>query len=129
MPYGSDLAEWKSAKAKKRRALLFKLMKLSGIQVHQGPHSRKNEYGVGIMPYKARVAEYLDKIDEKGSSHFAQPKPCGDCTSNKGKYPPRDNTVSFVDRASTLIEKDINLCLIFVSRIAAEFALEVGFDE
>jgi hypothetical protein len=37
--------------------------------------------------------------------------------------------VRYVDRASSLIEKDIDTCLIFVSRIAAEFAEAGGFDE
>jgi len=37
----------------------------------------------------------------------------------------RDNSVRYVDKASSFIEKDIKGCKIFVSRIAAEF-VETG---
>ncbi len=45
------------------------------------------------------------------------------CKDNKqtNKYPPRDNIVKYVDKASSLIKKDIDNSLIFASRIAAEF--------
>lgn len=124
LPYASSLAEWDEAGPKKKRALMFKVMGLSGLQLHQGPHSRKNRYGVGLAPYKKRVEQYLAKIDDHCISHYAGKPPCKDCSAKKekGKYPPRDNTVRHVDRASRLLLGDLEAGRIFVSRIAAEFA-------
>jgi hypothetical protein len=129
MPYASGLAEWSRAGVRKKRELMFKLMGLSGIQLHQGRHSA-NPYGTGELGYKERVSQYLDKIRNHAVSHYVGPPACTDCSSKKDakKYPPRDNTVRHLDRASGLIEKDIDECLIFVSRIAAEFAEAGGFD-
>jgi hypothetical protein len=129
MPYASSLAEWRRSGVRKKRDLMFKVMRLSGIQLHQGRHSR-SPYGVGQLGYKERVDQYLDKIRNNAVSHAKGPPPCDDCSSKKdGKLlPPRDNTVRYVDRASALIEGDIDNCLIFVSRIAAEFAEAGGFD-
>ena len=128
MPYASDMDTWKK-KPTQRRSLMFKIMRLSGIQMHQGPHSRRNKYGIGATPYKERVNEYLELIREDAVSHYVGPPECKDCKGKKQakKYPPRNNTVKYVDAASELLEHDINDCLIFVSRIAAEFALAGGF--
>jgi hypothetical protein len=130
MPYASGLAEWAGAGQKKKRELMFKLMALSGIQLHQGRHSSSNTYAVGALGYKDRVDQYLDKIVNNAISHYVGPPPCADCKGKQQaqKCPPRDNSVRYVDRASSLIEKDIDTCLIFVSRIAAEFAEAGGFD-
>lgn len=43
------------------------------------------------------------------------------------KYPPRANMVRYVDQVSDKIERDINACYIFVSKVAAEFAKADGF--
>lgn len=135
MPYASSLPEWvKGATRKvdieKNRALMFKVMRLAKIQLHQGKHSSSNRYGIGEAPYKDRVKQYLKKIKNNAVSHYAGNRSCKDCKSNKynDKYPPRENTVKYVDEASKLIKKDINECKIFVSRIAAEFAETGGFD-
>jgi hypothetical protein len=128
MPYASSRPEWKIYNSKKKRALMYKVMGLAGIQLHQEPHSKKNKYGIGDDAYKQRVTTYLDKIQNNGASHFAKPNPCQDCKENINKYPPRNNTVRYVDRASSLIEKDIDNCRIFVSRRVAEFAEAGGFN-
>lgn len=130
MPYASSLPEWKKASKKKKRELMFKVMSLSRIQLHQGKHSSSDRYGIGEAPYKKRVEQYLDKIRNNAASHYKGPKACEDCKSKKqaNKCPPRDNTVRYVDKASKLIEKDINKSRIFVSKIAAEYAQTVGFD-
>lgn len=129
MPYASSLPEWKTGSPVQQRELMFKIMGLAKIQMHQGKHSGSNTYGIAIRPYKARVIDYLDKIQNHGISHYAGPNACKDCKSNKlaNKYPPTENTVRYVDKASSLLEKDINACRIFVSRIAAEFAIAGGF--
>jgi hypothetical protein len=130
MPYASGLKEWQRAGQKKKHDLMFKVMELSGIQLHQGRHSSK-PYGMGKTGYKERVDQYLDKIRNKVATHAEGPPECEDCISNqsdKGLDPPRDNTVRYVDRASGLLEDDINKCEIFVSKIAAEFAEAGGFD-
>lgn len=136
MPYASGLREWvtrasSGADLKNNRKLMFKVMEMAQIQLHQGPHSDSDRYGVGEAPYKGRVMEYLDKIQDNALSHYAGDHACSDCSSKKqgGKYPPRGNTVQFVDKASECIELDINKCRIFVSRIAAEFAEAGGFGE
>ncbi len=81
------------------------------------------------MPYKARVNDYLQKIDNHGMSHYAGRTACKDCKGKKlaNKFPPRENTVRYVDKASELLNKDIKQQTVFVSRIAAEFAQTVGF--
>ena len=63
-------------------------------------------------------------------SHYAGKRPCKDCEAgNKsGKFPARGNTVRYVDKASSFIEKDIDCCRIFVAKIAAEFAELGGFN-
>lgn len=134
MPYASSLPEWKTGATKKadvesNRTLMFKVMRLAKIQMHQGKHSGSNKYGIGEAPYKERVKQYLKKIKNNAVSHYTGDNPCGDCKGNKnaGKYPPRRNTVNYVDKASDCIEKDIEACKIFVSRIAAEFAEAGGF--
>jgi hypothetical protein len=66
---------------------------------------------------------------ENAISHFAGAFKCEDCSSKKqkGKYPPRENTVRYFDKASELIEIDINKCRIFVSESASTFQEEIGF--
>lgn len=130
MPYASDLVEWKGAGTNRKRELRFKVMEVSGMQIHQGAHSRRSTYGIGLVSYKARVDQYLDKIDEAAISHYKKPVDCADCKGKKqaGKVPPRHNTVGFVDSASRLLKKDIKQCIIFVSRAAAEYAETGGFD-
>lgn len=130
LPYASALQEWKRYGAKRRRDLMFKVMRLSGLQLHQGPHSGSNRYEIGEQPYKACVIKYLDKIKQNAVSHYKKKPPCKDCASNSdnGKVPPRANTVRLVDRASELIWDDIKEERIFVSRIAAEFVQCEGFD-
>lgn len=134
MPYASCLPEWikeakKIADIESNRTLMFKVMRLAKIQLHQGRHSSSNKYGIGEDAYKARVVQYLDKINDNALSHYAGKKPCEDCDagSKAGKYPPRGNTVRYVDKASEFIEQDIDCCRIFVSKIAAEFAELGGF--
>lgn len=136
MPYASDLPEWitnatKKADKDKNRTLMFKVMKLAKIQLHQSRHSETNRYGIGEAPYKERVKQYLKKIKNNAVSHYKGEPPCDDCKGKKqaDKYPPRENTVRYVDKASSCIEKDINKCRIFVSRIAAEFAQTGGFED
>ena len=135
MPYASSLPEWikgatRKADIEKNRILMFKVMGLAKIQLHQGRHSSSDRYGIGEAPYKDRVKQYLKKIKNNAVSHYAGDRSCEDCKSNKynNKYPPRENTVKYVDKASELIEKDIDKCKIFVSRIAAEFAETGGFN-
>lgn len=134
MPYASGLQEWvtgarKVADLKSNEKLIYKVMRLSNIQLHQGRHSGSNQYGIGDAPYKERVKLYLKKINQHSISHYAGTNKCTDCSGKKqsGKYPPRENMVRYVDRASTYIEKDINYCRIFVSKIAAEYQATVGF--
>lgn len=135
MPYASSLPEWvkgatRKADIEKNRVLMFKVMGLAKIQLHQGKHSSSNRYGIGETSYKKRVAQYLDKIRNNATSHYAGTPECSDCGEKKqsGKYPPRKNTVKYVDKASELIEEDIDCCRIFVSRIAAEFTEVGGFS-
>lgn len=131
MPFASSLAEWETSTTAEKRAIMFEVMRISGIQLHQGPHSKKNDYGVAKWPYKARVEQYLDKIKNSAVSHYAGSNACADCKSKRenGKYPPRENTVTYVDTASGCINREINQLLIFVSRIAAEFQQTVGFSK
>ena len=105
-------------------------MGLANIQLHQGRHSSSNRYGVGEAPYKERVKHYLKKIKNSAVSHYAGVRPCSDCKSKQqaNKYPPRENIVRYIDKASYCIELDINKSRIFVSRIAAEFAEAGGFN-
>ena len=133
MPYASSLAEWKTranklADIKANRRLMFKVMKHAKIQLHQGKHSGSQDFGVGEMPYKECVRKYLDKINRHALSHYKKKPPCDDCKGKKqaGKYPPRDNMVRYVDKASSVLEDDIDACRIFVSRIAAECAQAGG---
>lgn len=134
MPYASNLAEWRTAAATPaqvahNRSLMFKVMQLAQIQMHQGKHSGSNTYGIGECAYKECVKKYLDKIANHAVSHYKKQPPCEDCKGKKqaDKLPPRDNMVRYVDKASALLEQDINCCRIFVSRIAAEFAQAGGF--
>jgi hypothetical protein len=128
LPYASSLDDWEKSAPAARRALMFKVMELAGLQLHQGKHSASKTFGVGLAPYKSRVAQYLSKIEENARSHFTQKPACGDCSEKKekGKGAPRNNTVVFVDKASSLLKKDIKQKTIFVSRIAAEFVQAGG---
>lgn len=129
LPFASSLPEWSTSSGKKKRELMFKIMELSGLQMHQGPHSGRNDYGVGALPYKVRVNDYLQKIDNHGMSHYAGRTACKDCKDKKhaNKFPPRENTVRYLDKASELLNKDIQKQIVFVSSIAAQFAQTVGF--
>jgi hypothetical protein len=122
-----------------------KVMADANAQIHIGPHNITDDddpdgylhqsydeykrFGVGEVGYLKRVDQYLDKIKENAVSHFAGPFECKDCSSKKqkGKYPPRANTIRYFDKASELIEKDINKCRIFVSEAASAFHEEIGF--
>ena len=128
------LPEWKTGATSAKdiaqnKTLMFKVMELAQIQLHQGRHSASNRYDIGDQAYKKRVKDYLAKINENAMSHFAGVCKCQDCSGKEqaGKYPPRDNTVRYVDKASELIKGDINGLRIFVSSIAAEFAQCGGF--
>jgi A nuclease family of the HNH/ENDO VII superfamily with conserved AHH len=126
MPYASDLPEWSSSSAAKKRKIAEKVMQKAGIQLHQGPHSYK-PYGVGEEGYKTRVAEYLDAIHDDSGDHYVSDPPCKDCKakSKGGKRSPRANVVRYMDAASGFIETDINVGRVFVSRRAADF-VEAG---
>ncbi|MCH9687513.1 MAG: AHH domain-containing protein [Deltaproteobacteria bacterium] len=126
MPYSSALSEWSSADATTRKQLSEQVMEAAGMQLHQGPHSTKG-YGVGEVGYKTRVKQYLDRIHLSSVSHYADPA-CDDCKGKQqdGKYPARRNVVRFVDRASGLLEVDINRGHIFVSKRAATYANQGG---
>ncbi len=135
MPYASILPEWitgavNQSDREKNKQLMFKVMGLANIQLHQSRHSTDNRYSIGESGYKKRVKLYLKKIKDNAASHYAGDSPCDDCGSKKqsGKFPARKNTVEYVDKASEFIEEDINCCRIFVSRIAAEFAEAGGFE-
>ena len=128
------LPEWKTGATSAKdiaqnKTLMFKVMELAQIQLHQGKHSSSNRYDISERAYGLRVKDYLDKIDNNAMSHYAGVCKCQDCSGKEqaGKCPPRENTVRYVDRASRLIEGDINSLRIFVSRIAAEFAQCGGF--
>jgi hypothetical protein len=131
LPYASSLPEWKATRSKtKRRNLMMKIMRESGLQLHQGRHSATDRYGVGEVPYKECVVKYLDKIKDNALSHLEMEPPCADCSGNSesGKVPPRENTVRFADKASKILWQDIKQSRIFVSKIAADFAESEGFD-
>ncbi|NMG36499.1 hypothetical protein GRF61_18785 [Azoarcus sp. TTM-91] len=134
MPYASSLAEWRvnassPAQVAHNRSLMFKVMQLAQIQMHQGRHSGSDNYGVGECPYKECVKKYLDKIENHAISHYTKKPACTDCEGKQeaGKLPPRNNMVRYVDKASDLLEQDINCCRIFVSKIAADFKQAGGF--
>lgn len=136
MPYASKLPEWitgatRQPDKEKNRQLMFKIMGLANIQLHQSRHSTSNCYGTAESGYKNRVKLYLKKIKNNAVSHYAGERACSDCSGKKqsGKFPPRKNTVEYVDKASEFIEEDIDCCKIFVSRIAAEFSEAGGFDD
>lgn len=128
LPYASALPEWKTNTPAQNRKLLFDLMARSGLQIHQGPHSGLENYGVGEVSYKQCVNKYLDKINVHSNSHYKRTPACADCAGNSkaGKVPPRANTVRFVDKASEVLWQDITASRIFVSRIAAEFVASGG---
>ncbi len=131
LPYASSLPEWKARDATARRELMFKVMRLSGLQLHQGPHST-SKYGASEAGYKQRVREYLDKIQNNAISHYAGTggmPPCPDCKNKAqaGKYPATDNARMAVDMTSKCLTSDIETRKIFVSKIAAEFAEAGGF--
>lgn len=139
MPYASSLKEWKTAAKTKKdrdenRKLMFEVMSLAQIQMHQSRHSLRNRYGIGEAPYHVRVNQYLRRVQDGMVRHEGKRpdgKPfCKDCFSKKkgSLYAPRENTIRFVDKASSLLKNDIKAMKIFVSRIAAEFAQSGGFD-
>lgn len=139
MPYASSLKEWttKATSAKDRannRELMFTVMGLAQIQLHQSRHSLRNRYGIGEAPYHVRVNKYLRHIQDgmlrhEGKRRDGEPV-CRDCFNGKRAklFPPRANIIGFVDKASLLLKGDIKAMKIFVSRIAAEFAQVGGFD-
>jgi hypothetical protein len=63
------------------------------------------------------------EVDSEGSPV------CEDRSGNEkaGLYPPRSNTVRFVDNVSSFIKDDINQCRIFVSEAASKFHEDFGF--
>ncbi|VAW88949.1 hypothetical protein MNBD_GAMMA17-1957 [hydrothermal vent metagenome] len=133
MPYAHALNEWitgatKKADKKHNKALIFDVMNVTQIQLHQGSHSDKR-FGMGETGYLTRVNQYLDKIEDNGLSHFDGEFKCDDCSDKeqKGLYPPRENTIRYFDEASKHIEEDINECNIFVSEVASKFHQDIGF--
>jgi len=135
MPYAHALNEWITGATKKNdiacnKALMFDVMSVAQIQLHQGSHSYE-KFGVGEAGYLTRVNEYLDQIRDNAISHFGGAFKCAECSEKKSKkgglYPPRENTIRYFDKASELIEKDINKCRIFVSEAASKFHQDIGF--
>jgi hypothetical protein len=151
MPYAHRLKEWipKSEEASRTAGLtkdaaknikaqilvtntelMTLVMEKSNIQIHQGPHSTE-KYGQGESGYLTRVDLYLDKIKNKAASHFAGKRKCTECCkkakANANLFPPRANTVRYVDKVSSFIEADINNCRIFVSEAASKFHEDFGF--
>ena len=118
MPYASDLAEW--AASGNPQKIAEDLMDLVSNQLHQSRHSF-TQYEGADDGYKTRVNEYLRRIADHGLKH---PNFCDVCKNNKkaNKLPPRAAIVRFVDKASELLERDIDDMDIFVSKRAAVWA-------
>jgi hypothetical protein len=118
MPFASNLADWDAATDQQKVAedLMDKVL----IQLHQSRHS-STQYDGAKQGYKERVKEYLKEIADRGAKH---PDQCDECKAKKNgdKWPPRAGMVAFVDKASALLEQDINDMDIFVSRRAAVWA-------
>jgi len=104
MPYAHALNEWVTGATKRvdknhNKALMFDIMDVTQIQLHQGSHSDK-KLGMGEAGYLTRVHQYLDKIKDNGFSHFDSAFKCGDCSGKEQKdlYPPRENTIRYCDK-------------------------------
>ena len=118
MPYSADLAEWSTTENKQK--LSEDLMDAVNIQLHQSRHSF-TKYDGAKQAYKARVEKYLETISDDGLKHTDFCDPCKE-GKDGGKFPPRENIVNAMDRASKNLEKDIEDMDIFVSRRASIWA-------
>lgn len=119
MPFATPLIEWVKATGEAEKTKVANaLMDCVGIQLHQGPHSaRTYDDNFVNQAYKVQVQMYLDKISDHALKHTNF---CDECKAKKDadKWPPRENIVGFLDKASSLLEKDIGAGFIFVSRRA-----------
>jgi hypothetical protein len=118
MPFASNLLDWGTAKDQQKVA--EDLMDLVTIQLHQSRHSH-TQYDGAKQGYKTRVERYLKEIADPAMKH---PDNCDECKGKKNgdKWPPRAGMVAFVDKASALLEQDIDDMDIFVSQRAAIWA-------
>jgi hypothetical protein len=126
MPFASTTLQWKQAgeNEAEQRQVAFRMMDITGIQLHQGSHSYDGFGGeqenVEVEGYLEAVDAVLDRIHRAHVRHVTK---CEICKKGDGK-PNVDPVVSVVrhmDQASRVLKARINANQIFVSEVASQF--------
>lgn len=107
MPFASTTYQWDKSVPLRNR-ICFEMMRLTKMQLHQGPHSKTKDYGEDpdaeeFSPYKEQVELFLDEIHRQVTTHVDL---CLDTCqkSGKEKIPPLASTVSMIEQVSFLLK-------------------------
>ena len=124
MPFASTTHQWsKAPNAGQENKVCFEMMRLTRLQLHQGPHSKSDyleEEKIETAGYKEMVKKLLNVIAERTEKHVDGCAVCKD----KGKpieVQPLEATVRHMYRVSKTLKGLIVLNRIFVSKRAANY--------
>lgn len=129
MPFAATTHQWVNASTPARRAALcFEMMRLTTIQLHQGPHSFKDYakdkgevLDIETPGYKAQVKDFLDLIASRTANHVKKCEVCKSQASPKIKVQPLEATVHHMNEASGLLRQLVDSWRIFVSERAFNY--------
>ncbi len=125
MPFASTTYQWnKTASVALKNKICFEMMRLTGIQLHQGRHSSSKDYSEDLdveefAPYKKQVKTFLDEVEFEIASHI---KGCDICKKNgPEEIPPLQAAVAMVNQVSSLLRVLLQRGTIVVSARAGAY--------
>jgi len=130
MPFASSTAQWNQTKrTTKHDNICFEMMRLTLIQLHQGPHSSTNylenyqeEENVETGSYKGQLDDFLTMIYKRMEVHVKGCKYCkGKKKGGRIKVQPLEATVRHMELVSFLMKTLIGFWRICVSKRAKNY--------
>lgn len=124
MPFASNIDAWNKARGPAKQLVCDELTSRTGIQLHQGSHTRQ-KYGDDIDDietngYLTQVDELLDLVHSGTLVHVSTCNVCKAKKSGKTKVQPLEAVVNLVYLVAELLQALIDSNRIFVSERACE---------
>jgi hypothetical protein len=128
MPFAATTHQWKKTKSgAKHSAICYEMMRRTELQLHQGPHSRRNytdhleQEGIETAPYKGAVDQLLTLLAARTEQHVKACEACKGEASPKIQVRPLLSVVRFTHYVSELLKTMTIANRIFVSKRSAAY--------